>query len=464
MSARSYAQNLRCGEDVSIAGLTRKDTAMRWASKIAKLHFAVLLVILAPLPASAYEPATIAHLEQILAAAHGKPDKALAKQLGELELTERLSTARLKKLEAALPGEKSRQVLLVLSDLSAFHDLPAEEILQVPAPDSDSQSKILGKVADYIREALPRQIDLVISRNTSQFDNLKVVTLSGSSEAAKEWAKTKTEVELEATVSVAPLIAAAVVENQPYHFIGKNSEAVNYRNGAEEVAGLPPAEHRKVPPQSGLTNWGVFGPLLEVVVNDVSGGKTEWSHWEQGTRSVLAVFHYDVPADQSNYDVEYCCFTSGKTWDFSGKELWNVYESLTPAYHGEIAVDPMTGAILRLTIETVIPEGQPIYGAKVMVEYGPVELGGREYLLPAKSVSISVAPVPVMIQDGHCTDGACTHGLFVHPKDTVVRDTIYTSYHAFRGDTRILPTDAFDKDADSPSSAESQPGIPRKQP
>ena len=179
---------------------------------------------------------------------------------------------------------------------------------------------------------------------------------------------------------------------------------------------------------------------------------------------ILAVFRYDVPQDESNYDVQYCCFTSGKTWDFSGKELWNVYESLTPAYHGEIAVDPQTGAIFRLTVKTDIPDGQPIYGAKVLVEYGPVELGGREYLLPTKSVSISVAPVPVMVQDAHCTDGACTHGLFVHPKDTVVRDTVYTSYHAFRGDTRILSTDASDTDDNSPSSTQPQPGTPRKQP
>jgi hypothetical protein len=447
-----------------VQGLTRKDTAMQWASTSAKLYVAVLLLTFAPLPGSAYEPTTIAQLEQMLATARGKSDKALAKQLGDLELAERLSTSRLKKLEASVPGEKSRQALLVLSDLSAFHDLPAGETLQVAPPDNDTQSKILVRVAAYIREALPRQIDVVVSRDTAHFDNLKVVTLSGSSEAAKEWAKTKTEVELEATVSVAPLTAAAVVENQPYHFIGKNSETVNYRNGAEEVAGLPPTEHRKVAPQSGLTNWGVFGPLLEVVVSDISGGKTEWSHWEQGTRSTLAVFRYNVPQDESNYDVQYCCFTSGKTWDFSGKELWNVYESLTPAYHGEIAVDPETGAILRLTIDTVIPDGQPIYSAKVLVEYGPIELGGREYLLPTKSVSISVAPVPVMVQDGHCTDGACVHGLFVHPKDTVIRDTVYTSYHAFRGDTRILPTDASDTDDNSPSSTQPQPGTPRKQP
>ena len=114
-----------------VQGLTREDTAMQWGSKIAMLNVAVLLLTFATLPASAYEPATIAQLEQMLATARGKSDKALAKQLGDLELTERLSTSRLTKLQASAPGEKSRQALLVLSDVSAFHDLPAAEILQV---------------------------------------------------------------------------------------------------------------------------------------------------------------------------------------------------------------------------------------------------------------------------------------------------------------------------------------------
>jgi hypothetical protein len=333
----------------------------------------------------------------------------------------------------------------------------------VAAPDSEMQSRILDKITAYIRETLPRQIDIVVSRDTAHFDNLKVVSFNHSG-FSTEWAKMKTEVELEATPSVVPLSAAAVVENQPFPFIEKTPDTINYRNGAEEVAGLPPVEHRKVPPQSGLNNWGVFGPLLEIVVNDISVDGVQWGHWEPGTRSAMAVFRYDVPADQSNYDVQFCCFTSGKTWDFSGKELWNVYESLTPSYHGEIAVDPETGAILRLTIQTVIPANQPIYGADILVEYGPVELGGREYLLPTKSVTISVAPVPVMVQEGHCVETSCVHGLFVHPKDTVVRDTVYTSYHAFRGDTRILPADASDTGADSTSSAHPHDAAPQRKP
>ena len=419
---------------------TRQDNSMRRARKITRSFAVVIVLSVAARSALAYEPVTITQLEQMLATTRGTSDNALAKQLGELELTERLSTLRLEKLQARLPGEKSRQAMLILSDTSAFHNLPAEEIPPLAPPDSDTQRKILSKTADYIREKIHGLIDIVVARNTAQYDNLKIVSFTDSAvPPAVRPKKTVTEALANAQMGITLSVASAVVENQPYHLIEKTSETITYRNGAEEVAG--PKKNPKAlphPPPPGLNNWGVFGPLLEVVVNDVSGATTGWGHWEQGRTSTLAVFRYSVPQDQSNYDVQYCCFTSERN---STKQLWNVYETL-PAYHGELAVDPETGAILRLTLETDIPPDEPIDRADLLVEYGPVELGGNQYLLPTKSVTVSSAPVPVRVNEANCADFHCTPVNFVHPKDTVVSDTIYHSYHVFHSETQILPTDA----------------------
>jgi len=419
---------------------TRQDNSMRRARKITRSFAVVIVLSVVARSALAYEPVTITQLEQMLATTRGTSDNALAKQLGELELTERLSTLRLEKLQARLPGEKSRQALLILSDTSAFHNLPAEEIPPLAPPDSDTQRKILSKTADYIREKIHGLIDIVVARNTAQYDNLKIVSFTDSAvPPAVRPKKTVTEALANAQMGITLSVASAVVENQPYHLIEKTSETITYRNGAEEVAG--PKKNPKAlphPPPPGLNNWGVFGPLLEVVVNDVSGATTGWGHWEQGRTSTLAVFRYSVPQDQSNYDVQYCCFTSERN---STKQLWNVYETL-PAYHGELAVDPETGAILRLTLETDIPPDEPIDRADLLVEYGPVELGGNQYLLPTKSVTVSSAPVPVRVNEANCADFHCTPANFVHPKDTVVSDTIYHSYHVFHSETQILPTDA----------------------
>lgn len=89
---------------------------------------AVLLTLAGfALPAYGAKRVTVAELEQTLAAVHGLPDAEVAMQLSDLELTERLSTARLDRLETDLPGEKSRQALLILADTSAFLDPPAAE-------------------------------------------------------------------------------------------------------------------------------------------------------------------------------------------------------------------------------------------------------------------------------------------------------------------------------------------------
>ncbi|HEY5213260.1 MAG TPA: hypothetical protein VIJ38_09585 [Acidobacteriaceae bacterium] len=50
-------------------------------------------------------------------------------------------------------------------------------------------------------------------------------------------------------------------------------------------------------------------------------------------------------------------------------------------YHGEISIDPKQGSILRLTVEADLTPSDPILMADIMVEYGPVEIGGSACIL-----------------------------------------------------------------------------------
>jgi hypothetical protein len=439
-----------------------------------KLRLLVFLLA-ATLPALAYQPVTIAQLEQTLAATldagHGKPersdkdlDSTLARQLSGWELTERLSSVRLEKLQARLPGLKSRQALLVLADNSAFLDLPADEIPPHPVPEKETQTFLLNKTAAYIQETLPRIIDLVVTRDTANFDNLKVVTPGAAPPIGMEMGKTLTETELGGFDMAGVL---AVVESRPFHPTLHSSETLTYRNGAEKVAYidghevLPPFKGApKRAPFHGLNNWGVFGPLPEVVVNDILAGEVKWGHWEQGKTGLLAVFRYFVPQEASNYDLQYCCFTTG-TWSsvaeseignvYENKALWNVYETLL-SYHGEISVDLDTGAILRLTIQNDLPDEAPIYRGDLLVEYGPVKLGGKEFILPAHSVTIARHNVPIVDQLPRCPEfHYCMPPTYYHPIDTVVSDTTYRAYHLFRAETHILAEDSTPPPTDSPA-------------
>jgi len=110
----------------------------------------LLIVLLAglALPALAKEeakaaPVTVAQLEQMLTEAHGSPDADLAQKLAGVVLTERLNMVKLAELKAALPGDKSREQLVMLADSAAFLPPPSTEIPADAPPDQAAARQIM---------------------------------------------------------------------------------------------------------------------------------------------------------------------------------------------------------------------------------------------------------------------------------------------------------------------------------
>ena len=87
---------------------------------------ALLIWLLLQLPVFAFASTrvTVDQLNRVIDSNHGKADGKIADKLFGLELTERLSAAKLAAFEAALPGPKSRQALVALADQSTFLDPP----------------------------------------------------------------------------------------------------------------------------------------------------------------------------------------------------------------------------------------------------------------------------------------------------------------------------------------------------
>ena len=75
------------------------------------------------------ERVVVQELQQILAAAQGKPDEKFAEQLAWLQLSERVSATRLSRWKAQLPGPESRQALTALADVAKFLDLQPRNYL-----------------------------------------------------------------------------------------------------------------------------------------------------------------------------------------------------------------------------------------------------------------------------------------------------------------------------------------------
>jgi hypothetical protein len=348
-------------------------------------------------PVFAVRPVTVSQLEQRLAALKSKPDADAALAIGALQLTERLSGTRLTELERELPGEQSRQVLLAVADASGFLPPPAAEIPDRSAPDIAEQKRMMGLVVGYVKETIPRLPNFLATRVTELFEDTPQVL--------------------------------TVFERSPYrplHFLGTETAAVAYQDGRETVS----TGTQK--PREGLTSWGAFGPVLGVVLLDAAQSEMEWGRWEQGPNGMLAVFHYSVPKAKSHYEVSYCCVPE-VTDQVNHKAL--LFRQ-TPAYHGEIAVDPATGTIRRLAVQADMKSSDPVVKADIQVDYGEVDIGGKTYICPVHSVSASMAQ-SLWMPPGYQSPNP----YLLRPLKTSISDIVFRDYHVFRAETWVLPTD-----------------------
>lgn len=360
-----------------------------------------LLLFSLSIPAFAAKAIPVDQLPRQLAAVAGKPDKDAAFQIAGLELAERLNWARESELEKLLPGEKSRQALRAIAAESQFRDPPASEIPQQPAPDIATQRAIMARVVAYVSKTIPQLPNFVATRVTDQYEDTPLL-VSGQQ--------------------------GQMVPYEPMHYASTETTDVAYQDGRES-RGRTNKVSAPSATATGLTTWGVFGPILSTVLLDAAQSRLAWSRWEQGADGVRGVFTYSVPRPQSHYEVVYCCVA-----EQAGSAAANVHPfRQIKAYRGEIAVDPDTGVIRRLTLEAEMKADDPVVKADILVEYGPVEIGGRTYTCPLRSISSSRAQ---SVQVDPNFRYALAHQL--QPLKNQLADTAFKDYHVFRGETRVL--------------------------
>jgi VWFA-related protein len=384
----------------------------------------ILLLVGSAFPAFASRRVTVEQLEQVLAATHGKPDAEVARQLSDLELTQRLSSVKLSHLEADLPGTETRQALIALADVSAFLDLPGEEIPDTAKPDIPTQRQLMAQAIDYVGKTISKLPNFFATRVTIHFED----TPPGRSEKGQ-------------TINTL---------YQPLHSIGRSSANVLYRDGQEVVdPGASKGKNSGAITQ-GLTTSGEFGPILATVLVDAAQGKLMWSHWEQGAAGLQAVFRYAIPREKSHYQVQFCCVPGD-----NGNRTFQQFSG----YHGEIAVDPTNGRILRLTLEAELKPTDPIVKANMLVEYGPVEIGGKTYLCPVKSISVSqIQPLHSLLKQDPRTGNVTQDTQDLSgPIQTLVNDVAFEHYHVFTASAHLV-TGHNGVAAEAPASSPANPG------
>ena len=366
-------------------------------------------VVLAALayPAGAGTRRTVAQLDQALDAAFiaHKPDAEIARQIATMELSEQLTEASLERLYARFaPGAQTKQAIALLADRSALLDPPVAELPGIATPDGAAQQRMLDAARNYVAQTLPRLPDFLATRTINRYDD--------SPQALKK---------------------GAWPVRTGLHLVGTSSREISVRNERESQAVKQGST--ALQEQSELSSWGEFGFLPALIVTDTVKGKVTWSHWEQMAAGLAAVFHYAVPRSASHYEIIET-IPHGPRVSFLGQHTNASTVRSTPAYHGSLWVDPATGIILRISIETDENGSEQFRRVAVMVQYAPVQIGDRTFICPARSLALELG-----ISDVNSSLGdAPTEWLNI---------ASYSDYHRFAATTRILA-----------GTTETQPGKP----
>lgn len=346
-------------------------------------------------PNPAVRRVTVAELDSVLDAGAGKRDGDLARELAGLELTERLSSARLAAGLARMHGNKEQSALVALADMSAFLRPPAAEISAEPPPSAAEQQQMFALAAEYLNKTINGFPDL--------FGRRRMARYVASSRVDDDKRR---------------------MDFEPLRLSDSAEAEVLYRQGREVVESDTEKRGPHQAQDPNLTTYGVFGPSLEIMREMIADpGLMTWRRWEQDASGRRAVFSYRVPRAKSLYHIAACCLPDG--------EGRTGFDTLA-GYEGEITLDAATGAILRLEMQADLKGFLPILRSDLMVAYGPVEIGGKTYICPVKSVSILT--MRSVEQSSTWGEGFLTYG----PYQTVLIDFVFDQYHMFRTTSRVL--------------------------
>jgi len=184
---------------------------------------------------------TVENVQRILAEDKRKSDAEVARQLSSLELTERMSYARLKSLKQSVPGAKSRSALVALADASEFLGPAAADVLSQAPPDLNEQRRMIALIVEYLRKTLPKLPNFYATRTTVRY---------------------------ESDVRRARGAKAGSQNDSSWRKIGSSTVVVTYRDGKEVVDPREWAKHSSHMEEQGLITRGTFGPILATVISD----------------------------------------------------------------------------------------------------------------------------------------------------------------------------------------------------
>ena len=345
-------------------------------------------------PNPAVQRVTVEQLDQLLSETNSREIDGRAERLSKLELTERLSLADLSALTADFRNRNLQQALVAVADLSAFLGPPPAEIPNQAPPDAAAKQHMLAQVKDYLERTISKLPDFYATRTTVRYEEMPGLD-NGKSSAG----------------------------SQPMRVVELSKASVLCRDGDEVVESQ--GSERNVSSDGRLTTHGTFGPILADVRRAVEApGRMKWVRWDSGPEGRRGVFEFEVSAAESAYFEGGCCLP-----DADGENSFRIQAG----YRGEIAINPEDGTIFRLQQQFDMQEYVPVDQDEVLIDYGPVKIGGKTYFCPARSVSLARGRSIISLKEWD--QSFLSYG----PYSTKMNDMRFSNYHVFRAESRMLP-------------------------
>lgn len=325
---------------------------------------------------------TIAQLEQLILFA-----RAANARLPRVALTERLSATKIQQITSGGPRRapskykrRERRIEEIAYE-SAFLDPPSLEILADPPPDKAERARMLAAAAKYMDTVIKRLPDFYATRHAIDYFG-----------------------------------------TDPIQEV-RSTNTVLYRHGDEMV--VDNKDQRVAAGGHQIYVHGTFGPILRLLQGFLTTRTgISWKYWEKSANGRRAVFGYEFRGSPV-VSLVGCCFPNG----VGGQQI-----GISSGSHGEIVIDPSSGAVLRIQLQNDLAGFVPTKRSDVMVRYGPVHIGGKTYIVPVHSVTIRRArTVKQLTQWGTLT--FATWG----PYKTTMEVINFDHYHYYSGTVRILP-------------------------
>lgn len=346
------------------------------------------------LPRPTVQRVTVQQLDQILSKTNGRGVDGRAGWLFNFELTERLSLTRLSALTATYRSGVLQQALVAMGDLSAFLTPPPAEIPDQPAPDDAAKRRMMDLAKDYLEKTIAKLPDFYATRTTVLYEETPQFDIGESPSGS-----------------------------QPLRAVDQSKARVLYRNGDEVVESRDAERNDTGGPR--LTTHGTFGPILAELRSAMeTPGAMQWVRWESSPEGRRGVFEFEVPQAKSAYFEGGCCLP-----DAGGEDSFRIQAG----YRVEMAIDPQDGAILRLQQQFDMREYVPMDRDEVVIDYAPVNIGGKIYLCPVRSVSVARGRSVISLK--MWDQSFLSYG----PYTTKMNDMRFSNYHVFRAESHILP-------------------------